>query len=140
MNHPNRDSRWMLHYEELKNYEKTHGTQRIPNHDTAFSSLRSWCNTQRTYYNKQSLSDIRITRLIAIHFNFSPYESQWEKWFSELESYRRNNGHISLPYRSKSNYKLSIWLHNQKRLYLKGSLSEVRYGKLKKLGVEWATR
>jgi len=131
-------TKWLTRFNELCEYGKLNGTLTIPKSDMGHSWLRNWCFTQRTSWNR--LLPEQIDKLESIGFTCKLNNHKWDEWFIMLENFKRQNGHVKLTYRSKTDYSLSIWLHNQKRRFLKGTLPDNRISRLKEIGVSWIVK
>ncbi|KAL3904908.1 MAG: hypothetical protein SGARI_004705, partial [Bacillariaceae sp.] len=59
------DRRWIAQFEELKDYQKTHGHNMVP---AAFGKLGRWVSRQRQEYKKDKLPVWRIKELEEIEF------------------------------------------------------------------------
>ncbi len=128
---------WESYYNELVKFKEDHGTLLIPHDLKEYAYLRKWTRNQRINF-KENLSQEQISKLKDIGFDFQiSNEERWDLWFKELENFKNENGHITISYKNKNHYKLSIWLNNQIRRYKAGKLKKERMIRLKELGANW---
>lgn len=64
----------------------------------------------------------------------------WERWFAELQQYRREHGDCKVPYECPRNRALGEWVHRQRNLRGRGKLSEDRVRRLEEMGFVWNVR
>jgi len=89
-------------------------------------------------FQSQNVSDVEL--LNELGFDWEPFDSGWEKMFSELEHYKLEKGDCNVPVGWKDNPKLGRWVKTQRRRYKSGSLPSVRQDRLDKLKFEWEPR
>jgi len=76
-----KEYKWQQQLQELRYYKETHGHCNIPTKD---GDLGGWVMTQRLQYNKNILSDERITALDEIDFIWDMHNLAWKARFEEL--------------------------------------------------------
>ena len=99
--------------------------------------LVNWVIGQRYFYKKGDLSPERIEKLNSLGFIWNPYDAQWDGFYDDLVSFKRQHGHCCVSARFTKNKFLKKWALDQRALYRKGKLSEDRIDKLNKLQFVW---
>eukprot|EP00957_Ditylum_brightwellii_P069559 5283132-Ditylum_brightwellii.AAC.1 len=61
----------------------------------------------------------------------------WEQRFDELCTCKEQNGHCNVSRYDEQNKSLGKWVHNQRQLYKKNTLSSDRIQKLDSIGIIW---
>eukprot|EP00986_Skeletonema_menzelii_P010145 scaffold4810_cov98-Skeletonema_menzelii.AAC.1 len=136
-------SAWEDHLAELEVFKRENGHCIIPRSGGA---LGRWVNSQRVQYKlfragKQSpITEDRIRKLEQLGFTWDAKSSAWEDHLAELEVFKRENGHCTVP---RSGGALGRWVHSQRvqyKLFRAGKQSQItedRIRKLEQLGFTW---
>merc|ERR1712238_370843 len=115
-----RENYWMDKYEELKQYMKKHGKNKMP---TRKEPLGVWCDGQVLEYNKFHshikpcyITQERIEMLDKIGFVWDRMGTAWKDAYEELKKYRRENGrcHVPVNYGDKTLFR---WIAKQRKKY-----------------------
>ena len=131
------ESNWEENFKYLEIFKSQNDHCRVPAIFKDDPQFGRWVSTQRKSYSNGVLSQVRITRLEALGFEWDPHESNWEENFKYLEIFKSQNGHCRVPQRDKADPQLGVWVNNQRRNYSKGILSQDRIDRLEALGFEW---
>ena len=153
------DNTWNMMYELAKKYYEHYGNLKVPQKfktkngyevDEKGYNLGAWISTQRTSYNKSTLSEDRIEKLEEIGMIFeNAYEDAWNKMYELAKKYYEHYGDLKIPNRFKTvngyetngnGYNLGGWISWQRVKYKKGTLSEDRIEKLEEIGMMWNIR
>ena len=128
---------WMFGYGHLEAFDKNNGHCRVHQHYKSDDEypLGRWVSTQRK--QKTRLSGERRSRLDALGFVWDPLTADWEKGFSHLEAFAKNNGHCRVAggHKSDDGYPLGSWVQTQRSQ--KASFSGERRSRLDALGFVW---
>lgn len=65
------------------------------------------------------------------------FDKHWVNHFKELESFKKEFGHITVSRTTKGYDQLGNWLADQRRKLRRGKLTEQQYEMLNQLGVDW---
>jgi Helicase associated domain len=142
------ESQWDERYEELKQYNKEHGTTMVPARYVGNYTLARWVETQRRQYalrkqNKASkLTEEKIQLLNELDFVWDPLEVRWMEQYNKLVEYQRLNGQYEMP-TNVSDRSLRRWVLLQRQHYRKwktgdtSKLSARRKELLDQLGMDW---
>jgi Helicase associated domain len=125
------DEAWARNISELKQFHAEHGHCNVPDD----SLLGRWAGKLRQKRNKLSTS--RVAQLEELGFAWDPHEASWDRWYIELERYRREHGNCNVSSRSKEHGLLGNWVSNQRALYKRGKVSSARKARLDALGFAW---
>lgn len=115
-----KDLKWNLMYNELIKFKTKHGHCNVPQQKPGVTcipelvKLASWCGTQRQYLKKGKLLLHRHKKLIEIGFDFEPFDTRWEKYFSQLLHYKAIHGHCNVPQNKKERDPLAVWVNKQR--------------------------
>ncbi len=138
-----RELKWDEKYEELKQFIQKNGHCSVPQNYINDISFGRWINTQRECYRKGNINQKRFDKLNQLGFfnkeNFKRSHSEsrevrWEKKYEQLKKFKREHGHCRVPRNYINDISLNIWINNQRRSYKKGTMDQVRFDKLNKLG------
>ena len=133
-----RDLKWNLSIEALKKFRRDFGHLKVSgSYETSDGrNLRSWIAHTRKAID--SISPEQMEQLISAGFTFDPHQDSWDRGVANLKSFKRENGHLYVPYEytSKDSFKLGHWVGTQRRN--KSNLSEDRRAQLSDLGFEWS--
>ena len=148
------DNTWNMMYELAKKYYEHYGNLKVPQKfktkngyevDEKGYNLGAWISTQRTSYNKSTLSEDKIKKLEEIGMIFeNAYEDAWNKMYELAKKYYEYYGDLKIPqkfktingYESDENgYNLGFWISNQRVKYKNDTLFEDKIKKLEKIGM-----
>lgn len=131
------DSIWNKKYVECKKYYQQHGNIDIPyGYMVNGCNLGSWITEQRKSYRLGRLSTDKIKALEKLEIKWRYKDTVWMQKYNEIKLFYKKNNNLSIP--NDEQYKSCFyWLHDQKKLYKKGSLSEDRILLLEALGIVW---
>jgi Helicase associated domain len=142
------ESQWDERYEELKQFNKEHGTTLVPATYVGNYSLARWVSTQRRQYallqsNKPSnLTDERIQLLNQLGFVWDPFEVRWMERYNQVVEFQRQNGQFEMP-TNASNPSLRRWVLFQRKQFHKwmngesSTMTARRKELLDQLGMDW---
>jgi hypothetical protein len=128
---------WELNFSNLQFFKAINGHCRVLRNYNDIPQLALWVNRQRHGYSQGKISTDRIARLEALGFEWDPKAADWELNFSNLQSFRANNGHCRVPQAYKADPSLGKWVPRQRQLFIKGRLSAARIARLEALGFDW---
>eukprot|EP00586_Coscinodiscus_wailesii_P001156 CAMPEP_0172485650 /NCGR_PEP_ID=MMETSP1066-20121228/13770_1 /TAXON_ID=671091 /ORGANISM="Coscinodiscus wailesii, Strain CCMP2513" /LENGTH=376 /DNA_ID=CAMNT_0013251037 /DNA_START=171 /DNA_END=1301 /DNA_ORIENTATION=+ len=146
------DSKWMVHYDEIKKFKACKGHCDVPKQHSNNPSLRKWVEVQRNEYskliNKQKthMTQQRIELLNEIDFKWKVSKRDnrtWEKRYNELKEFKIQNGHCNVPQKYVKNPSLGIWVCTQRQEYKKylnsktSSMTKGRLEALKTIDFAW---
>lgn len=129
------ETNWNDMYSKFKCffYEHNHSTLSLGH------PLWQWAEMQRVAYKtwqqkKDSfMTEERIQQLNALKFVWNSDEAQWINTYEELQNFEMHNGHVNIS--PNDNGQLHAWLQSQLGEHLKGSLDNVKYNALERVGV-----
>lgn len=133
---------WLDKYRLVKAYYDEHGNSDIGSKyiSSDGTKLGTWVSTQRSAYQKGTLTDEQIELLEKIEFSWDRDQSRWEKGFAFAKRYTDEDGDINdLP----NNYlidefNLTRWIRQQRDRYSKNKISQDRIKQLERIGLKWA--
>ena len=153
------DNTWNKMYELAKKYYEHYGNLKIPHNfktingyevDEKGYNLGAWISTQRTSYNKSTLSEDKIKKLEEIGMIFeNAYEDAWNKMYELAKKYYEHYGDLKVSQKFKTingyetngnGYNLGVWISRQRVKYKNGTLSEDKIKKLEEIGMMWNIR
>jgi hypothetical protein len=145
------DLRWDRSFAKLMVYRRRFGHCDVRAHSGKYGCLGHWISNQRSFRRKGLLSQERINRLDQSGFPWissrctgggpkrgevPPYaEKQWNSMFSRLKRFKRQYGHLNIPWRKKTKPNLRGWLNLQRLQWRQGRLRAERRRRLKQFGV-----
>ena len=93
----------------------------------------------RTHRRKKRLTAEEISQLDKIDFIWDAISFRWERGFSYLVDYAKNNDLKNLPTKfiTKSGFKLGAWLSKQKRAENNNKLPPLYKKRLEEVGIVW---
>lgn len=123
---------WDTHYDELVAFYHTHGHTQVP---PKMSKLYGWCARQRKDRKMGLLSKQRIKRLDRIGFLWDRLAQSWMEQYKRLLRFvaEHNSAHVS----RNDDLLLHYWCKNQRQLYAKGRMDELRKALLDRIGFSW---
>ncbi len=143
------EKKWEETYKLAEEYYKDNGDLQIPyNYEINGKNLSRWLNTQRVQYKQGKLSKDRVDKLNAIGMVWEPKRGsfknnneQWNKKYKLAAEYFQKNGDLQIPYDYEiEGIKLGGWIYTQKKMYIKGDLSENHFKKLDAIGMIWGDK
>ncbi|KAL7550832.1 hypothetical protein ACHAWF_014035 [Thalassiosira exigua] len=148
--HATWDSRW----EMLADYKRLNGHTNVPKHYPPNPSLGFWVNEQRFQYRRLTrgktsyMSRSKVAKMNSLGFKWTLRESKrpWNEWIRELQSYRKEHGHVDVPLKYERNPQLGSFVNNQRSEYRryqageKTSMTAEKARELEDLGFKWSVR
>lgn len=142
---------WEAKYIQLKKYFDKHGNTDVPVDWPPNPSLYNWCETQRSVYRQNKISDYRINKLKDLNFRLeTDPKPSWEEMYQLLIEYKKINNSTNIPTKPindkieeknrkfyQDNHRLDIWSKTQRQNKEKGILSLSREKKLNKINFSW---
>lgn len=133
---------WLDKYRLVKAYYDEYGNSDIGSKYILpdGTKLGTWVSTQRSAYQKDTLTDEQIELLEKIEFSWDRDQSRWEKGFAFAKRYTDEGGDINdLP----NNYLIdefnfTRWIRQQRDGYSKNKISQDRIKQLERIGLKWA--
>lgn len=145
----NYDSKWLVMYEELKDYRKQNNSCIVPRGYAKNPKLASWVSEQRKQHklkltDKPScLTDFRIGKLNEIGFVWNAQDHAWDIQMKNLRSYKEEFGDCLVPCKYTPNPPLGLWVKEQRRHYWllkqgkKSQMTNHRVSILNQMGFCW---
>lgn len=134
---------WESYFEMAKLFYEQNNHLLIP-HDYIYQGKRlgRWIGTQRQNYQKQNnpfFTEERIKRLESIGMSWNVKEDNWEKFYTELEKYKKKFGNVRVPqsYITENGILLGSWVNLQRMNYKKHRISNYKKEKLESLEMIW---
>tara|TARA_B100000768_G_C11258071_1_gene367409 strand:- start:271 stop:573 length:303 start_codon:yes stop_codon:yes gene_type:complete len=84
--------------------------------------LGTFCNNKRQLYRTGGLSKDQIEQLEGIGFVWEPNVAKWEKGFTKLTAYKKeNDGNVNVPvsYKIGDGFPFGKWVSHQRNHYKK---------------------
>ncbi len=132
-----RDAKWDEGFRRLSHYAEQHGKAQMPQwyEDEDKYRLGSWVTTQRTEYDKGTLSVERQCRLEELPgWSWDPGADAWEEHFVQVLDYVKKYGTSRVPQHYKvDGFRLGGWVQKQRNNFAAGKLSEDRQRRLEEL-------
>ena len=132
------DDDWEKRFSELIKYKNRFGDCRVPFEWAENIGLSLWVGSQRQDKKKCRITMERGARLTEIGFDWNPILSDWEKNFSALAEFFRQEGHLNIPYEASNWSRLRRWVNKLREDFKKGVLTGERAARLNALGFVWA--
>ncbi|MFH1493507.1 MAG: Helicase associated domain protein [Pseudomonadota bacterium] len=126
------ETAWETKYLELLNFKAQHGHTNVPGNGS--SALGGWVGRQRAQRKAGKLEEDKLARLDSIGFDWNPIDTSWERYFCELDEYKRQHGDTYVPSASSG---LGTWVANQRSKYRNGDLNKEYISRLESLDFEW---
>lgn len=134
---------WEIGFAHAKAYRDEYGNLIVPSSYSCADGYRlgNWIANQRNNYNNPTkchrVSATQAEHLESIGMIWNVSEHQWNNLYECAAKYVRENGHLNVPARFKTDdgSDLYDWLQTQKRAFRNGTLSEEQAEKLKGIGV-----
>lgn len=127
---------WEMRYALAKQFYGEYGHLKVPERYHAGGlDLNKWLSDQRQIYlgkrKGKTLSRVQIDRLDVIGMvwedrNKLEDRAVWQKQYAEAKRFFEENGHLTIPrnYASQHGKNLSVWVINQRKVYLEGKLPD----------------
>ena len=140
---------WDEAYQLAYNYYKTKGNLLVPRSYLTESGffLGKWINNQRVNKKNGKLKEEQIIKLnnIEMQWKIKNNNLTWNDAYDLLKSYYNKYGNIDIcssyitdeTYTFK-NYRLGLWLNNQRNHYKNNKLSKEQINKLNMLNIKWS--
>lgn len=123
---------WNRMYQQAKAFYRCKGS-----YD---KKLSAWFSRQRRQYFNGKLSHIQIEKLESIGMVWSPSKYYWDKMYEQAKYFYITHGHlhISKNPNTSENYKLGVWIDDQRRMYRSDKgISKEHIEKLESIGMKW---
>jgi len=131
------DAAWEEMFTALAVYKQTYGNCNVPKKWKPNPKLATWCVHQRTDYQRNKLSAVRIQRLEELGFEWVPQDVAWEGMFDALTGYKAAHGNCNVSREWPDNPKLGKWCAHQRTAHQNGKLPDDRTQHLEGLGFAW---
>lgn len=134
---------WKEHYILAREYYLHYGNLLVPREYTEQGiSLGLWIHDLRKNRKKGTFpfSQKQICQLEEIGMVWDTYENTWNVMYEEAKLYFENAGSLQIPktYTGNVDNNLYQWINDQRKKYLKNTLSREKIDLLEKIGMEWA--
>ena len=131
---------WNNHYLSLLDYKIKNCDCNVPR-NSSNTSLAYWVSEQRTKYNRNQLSDDKITKLNLFGFNWGKIKGEsekelWLKTYHKLKVFYELYGHSS-PTIEYGDKQLLQWIMQQRHREKKGILKQEYHALLAALKFTW---
>ena len=140
------EAKWTEGFAHLERYVELECSPRVPQGFKTREGypLGSWVAAQRRFHKRAELGADRVSRLEGLpRWTWTAHEERWDENFALLEEFATSEGHERLPdsFKTADGYSLRVWVNNQRRLYVKGQVSNDRISRLEALpGWAWDSR
>jgi superfamily II DNA or RNA helicase len=128
---------WNFWHKKLDDWLKFKGNNSYPSKEEN-QTLYAWIMSQRTRYNKNNLSDEKISKLNQLNFVWDLQEKGWDDKYIKLIAWRKNKAnHLQWPsQRSKDQieHELGVWFLSLRKQYKDGIIKDERLKKLNDIG------
>jgi len=118
-----REDKWDINYQKLVDFKAKYGTTIVPTKNFFDKNFANWVTVQRHGYKlmnegkKHHLSTERIDLLNKINFVWNVFDKKWREMYDELVAFQKQNGHINIPEKHKTNIPLARWVGRQRMEY-----------------------
>ena len=143
--------KWRRHFDALVEFKRVHGHLEVPKPYPSYPRLPDWLRAQKSYYifkqdgKPNYMSDEREKLLSDLGVNWPPKRviTSWETRYQELLNYRRQYGHVNVPWRWTTNRPLAAWVNAQRKKYVdmqkgrKSNLTQEQIRLLDEIGFRW---
>lgn len=116
---------WEMAYGALLEFIAREGHARVPaSHAEGRFALGTWVAKQRALHKRGQLEPERSARLDSTPgWAWSKYEAEWRDAFGLLGEYMEREGDCQVPWgHTERGHKLGIWVAQQRRSALRGTL------------------
>jgi hypothetical protein len=114
---------WDERFNDLCKYREKHGNCLVPHTYTENRPLTRWVKRQRYQYKRimeyksSSITDERVKALEEVGFVWDVQGAAWRERLDELNEFRSNSMHCSVPSNYSVNPQLASWVKCQRRQY-----------------------
>jgi hypothetical protein len=132
-----RDQRWEQMYGKLKEFKNTFSHCQVPQNWDLDKSLANWVRVQRRMKAAHKLRPDREKLLSELNFVWhmqAIYDSQWQHFYKELNSFYQVHGHCRVPGKNKQ---LTSWIENQRTAKKNNLLPAAREQQLNEIKFIW---
>lgn len=129
---------WQIRFRELCEFKKKYGHMSVSEKKPEQKELGTWCTRMRKakrHGKGQRLSEIQISLLDSINFNWEPEQTIWDNNFSNLLKFKDEFGHCLVPIKRCKIEGLGWWVYWLRKN--KHKVSNERIKALDELGFEW---
>jgi hypothetical protein len=130
-------SYWHEMFGRLLAFKKNRGYTNVPQDYVKDKPLARWADTQRQTFRKKELSQQKIDLLNAIHFDWAPSETSWNKMYKKLIDFKQEYGHTAVPRKCIKNKFLACWIVAQRRVFRNKGLSPKKIELLDAIHFDW---
>jgi hypothetical protein len=127
------ETKWKLHYDKLVAYLQRFGDCLVPTGWKEDLALANWVAYQRS--TKAEVPELRWNALNSIGFDWNPNESAWNKQYSKLAIYMKQNGHCNVPKEYPQDPSLGICVISQRTS--RETMDEQKHRLLDEIGIDW---
>lgn len=137
------DSKWETGFKAALAYREKTGTPNAPSDyvtDDGFC-LGAWVCMQRQRQKDGKLDKERMERLDKIGFQWTPTRDSWQRAYKVAEKYFQKYGNLDVKIGyidAESQFKLGVWINNQRTKYRTGRLARERIHALESIGMIWS--
>ncbi len=127
------DDVWNAHFSALKRYKAQYNTANVPKrYKYKDFSLGLWCQKMRNDKANGVLSIEREIALLDIGFDFTPFDTAWNRIFDIYKDYvnETGNSYVSRGVAYKG-IRLGEWYNNNRRHCIDGKMNQDRIDKFK---------
>lgn len=134
------DEKWEENYALLTHIARKSGNSNIGKDLIVDGkAIGQWAIRQRRNYSAGQIKSDCVARLESIGFVWDPLDAQWEENFALLSRIARETGNAHVPNNlAVDGKKIGAWLHNQRKNYQDGKISQARIAKLESIGFAWS--
>eukprot|EP00429_Kryptoperidinium_foliaceum_P000439 CAMPEP_0176007712 /NCGR_PEP_ID=MMETSP0120_2-20121206/3372_1 /TAXON_ID=160619 /ORGANISM="Kryptoperidinium foliaceum, Strain CCMP 1326" /LENGTH=224 /DNA_ID=CAMNT_0017340477 /DNA_START=88 /DNA_END=759 /DNA_ORIENTATION=+ len=152
----NQEVLWDLNFNRLSRYCEEHGLGKLKELSEYDKVLATWASNQRKINNRGMLREDRKQRLVSIGFDFgktrknrpqkisSSQQERWERMYQRLLGFKKEYGHVDVPYYYEKDKALALWVTTQRREYKSKSwygddrsIRDDRKSRLEDVGFVW---
>ncbi|MGR6760387.1 Helicase associated domain protein [Paenibacillus sp. T2-29] len=106
--------------------------------DNEDRKMINWIKHQRAAYREGRLNIERINKLNEVDFIWNELENLWSLNYELLLEFKEEQGHVDVPNRFEfKGNKLGNWVHDQRKKYKRGKLTQERIDRLELIGFLW---
>jgi hypothetical protein len=132
---------WRQRFQELVEYQQTHGDCKVPQQYSVNPQLGRWVMAQRLKKRAGTFGVEREAQLDSIGFEWGKEEGTpqvaWRQRFQQLVEYKQTYGDCKVPQQYSGNPQLGLWVNTQRRNKRTGTLVVERQAQLDSIGFEW---
>ncbi len=131
---------WDERFGELKKYKEQFGHCNVPIFWSENLKLGYWVDKQRENEIKNKLTEVRISKLENIGFDWDPTSTRWNEVYTALRVFKEKYGHCNVPLDVTAYKELGNWVRAQrqaKRYRDNRALNEEQIKRLDSIGFDW---